>query len=58
MTASEPLKPDLELLGRFTVTLADPREVGQTPWGRRRVIGITGGRFAGPLVSNVERMGA
>jgi hypothetical protein len=41
----------LELLARFTVTLADPLEVGRTPWGRRRVIGITGGRFAGPRLA-------
>jgi hypothetical protein len=48
---TEPLRPDLELLARFTVTLADPLEVGETPWGRRRVIGITGGRFAGPRLT-------
>ncbi|SHN34723.1 DUF3237 domain-containing protein [Cryptosporangium aurantiacum] len=48
---SEPLAPGLELLARFTVTLADPLEIGDTPWGRRRVIGITGGRFAGPRLS-------
>jgi hypothetical protein len=51
VSKSEPLKPELELLGRFTVTLADPLELGQTPWGRRRIIGITGGRFAGPRLA-------
>ena len=33
------------------VTLEPPRELGDTPLGRRRVIGITGGEFAGPRLS-------
>lgn len=30
------------------VTVAAPLELGDTPYGRRRVIHITGGRFSGP----------
>ena len=48
---SEPPVPRLEPLARFTVTLAPPLEVGSTPWGRRRVIGITGGSFSGPRLA-------
>ena len=32
---------------RAEITLAPPQELGDTPHGRRRVIAITGGRFAG-----------
>jgi hypothetical protein len=42
-----PVEPRLELLGRCEVELDDPVEVGATHWGRRRMIGITGGRFVG-----------
>jgi hypothetical protein len=31
--------------------LAAPQELGDTPQGRRRIIGITGGRFAGERLS-------
>ncbi|MGH2891851.1 MAG: DUF3237 family protein, partial [Solirubrobacteraceae bacterium] len=51
MEALEPFPPRLELLTRLRATLAEPLELGQTPWGRRRVIGITGGEFDGPLLS-------
>jgi hypothetical protein len=47
----EPVAPSLELITRVRATLAEPLELGQTPWGRRRVIGITGGEFDGPLLS-------
>jgi hypothetical protein len=33
------------------VTLEPVRELGDTPLGRRRIIGITGGRFTGPRLS-------
>ena len=48
-----PPQPRLEFLARFTVNLHDPvLELGQTgPWGRRRIIPITGGRFAGPRLT-------
>ncbi len=38
---------DLQPLCRIEVTLAAPQELGDTPQGRRRIIGITGGRFSG-----------
>ena len=37
----------LEPLMRVKVTLEPARELGDTPLGRRRIIGITGGTFAG-----------
>jgi hypothetical protein len=46
----EPVVPRLELLGRFEVELGDPLELGETLWGRRRVIPIAGGAFDGPLL--------
>ena len=33
------------------ITLAPPQELGETPLGRRRIIGITGGRFSGERLS-------
>ena len=36
---------------KIEVTLEPARELGNTPLGRRRVIGITGGRFAGERLS-------
>ena len=46
----EPVAPSLELITRVRATLAEPLELGLTPWGRRRVIGITGGEVDGPLL--------
>lgn len=37
----------LEPLFQVRVTLAPPQELGETPHGRRRIIGITGGSFSG-----------
>jgi hypothetical protein len=51
MERLEPVPPSLELITRVRATLAEPVELGQTPWGRRRVIGIAGGEFEGPLLS-------
>ena len=42
---------ELQLLTRIEVTLEPAREVGDTPLGRRRIIGITGGKFSGPRLS-------
>lgn len=33
------------------ITLASPQELGETPHGRRRIIGITGGSFRGERLS-------
>jgi len=41
----------LEKLFRAEITLAAPQELGDTPQGRRRIIAITGGRFAGERLS-------
>ena len=42
---------NLQPLFRVEITLAPPQEVGDTPHGRRRIIGITGGRFSGERLS-------
>jgi hypothetical protein len=47
----EPVQPTLDLIARFRVVLGHPLELGQTQWGRRRVIPIKGGDFDGPLLS-------
>ncbi len=41
----------LEPLLSAEITLAPPHELGETPQGRRRIIGITGGRFSGERLS-------
>jgi len=42
---------ETEFLCKLEVTLEPARELGETPLGRRRIIGITGGKFAGPRLS-------
>lgn len=44
---------ELEPLMKIEVTLEPARELGDTPLGRRRIIGITGGRFAGARLSGI-----
>ena len=42
---------NLQPLYKAEITLAAPQELGDTPQGRRRIIGITGGRFSGERLS-------
>jgi hypothetical protein len=42
---------NLQHLFKAEITLAAPQELGDTPLGRRRIIGITGGRFSGERLS-------
>jgi uncharacterized protein DUF3237 len=42
---------NLQSLLRAEIALATPQELGETPLGRRRIIGITGGRFSGERLS-------
>lgn len=42
---------ELAPLMHLEVTLEPVRDLGETPLGRRRIIGITGGRFDGPRLS-------
>jgi len=42
---------NLQHLFKAEISLAAPQELGATPQGRRRIIGITGGRFAGERLS-------
>lgn len=41
----------IQKLLQIEITLETPRELGDTPLGRRRIIGITGGRFSGERLS-------
>ena len=40
-----------EFLCKIEVTLEPMRDLGDTPLGRRRIIGITGGKFSGARLS-------
>jgi Protein of unknown function (DUF3237) len=42
---------NLQSLFKAEIALAKPQELGDTPQGRRRIIGITGGRFSGERLS-------
>lgn len=42
---------ELASLMHMEVTLEPVRDLGATPLGRRRIIGITGGKFTGPRLS-------
>ena len=42
---------ETEFLCKVEVTLEPIRDLGETPLGRRRIIGITGGTFAGPKLA-------
>jgi hypothetical protein len=42
---------ELEPLMHLNVSLEPARELGDTPLGRRRIIGITGGKFSGPRLA-------
>jgi hypothetical protein len=44
----------LQPLFRAEITLAPPQELGAAPLGRRRIVPITGGRFRGDGVSQLE----
>jgi hypothetical protein len=41
----------LQALFRAEISLAPAQELGDSPLGRRRIIGITGGRFSGSRLS-------
>jgi hypothetical protein len=47
-----------EFLCKIHVTLEPVRDLGDTPLGRRRIIGITGGSFSGRLSGRVLPGGA
>lgn len=49
--ATAAVVPALKLLYTSMVTIAAPLALGATPHGERRIINITGGSFAGPLLS-------
>src|SRR3990172_3982994 len=47
MSESETLSAGLEWVSRFEIELGPIVSLGQTPWGHRRVIAITGGGARG-----------
>jgi hypothetical protein len=49
---------ELAALMQLKVTLEPVRDLGDTPLGRRRIIGITGGSFSGRLAGRVLPGGA
>jgi len=51
--ADELAKPELEFIFKAFVTLDAPHELGNTKYGKRRIIGINGGTFAGPKMKGV-----
>ncbi len=50
MTA-QPVTPELEFLATLHVQVAPPQEVGDTMFGRRRVIPLLGGTVRGPVLN-------
>jgi hypothetical protein len=48
MTHPSPAVPRLEHICTLLVEVGPPEEIGDTPWGRRRVIPILGGSVTGP----------
>lgn len=51
MTDLQPVTPRLTLLTSVRAQLGEPLELGDTPWGRRRIIPVAGGTFDGPRLS-------
>jgi hypothetical protein len=45
------ITPSIQFLYTSVVELGQPLEVGRSPYGQRRSIPITGGRFSGPRLS-------
>ena len=48
--SADPQPPKLSLAMTLTVEVGPPTELGEVPRGRRRIIPILGGTFAGPRV--------
>ena len=48
MLTTKPVEPKLEFLAPFFVSVGPAQDFGGTPYGRRRIIDITGGHFDGP----------
>ena len=51
------IDPQLEFAFTATITLGIVQEMGVTPHGKRRVIPITGGTFAGPAIKGTVEPG-
>ena len=42
-----------EFLFEIALTVGAPQDVGDTPWGMRRIVAVTGGRFEGPRLKGI-----
>jgi hypothetical protein len=56
--ADAPAVPGLEFALELTLVLGAPQTPGQTPYGRRNLTPITGGRFEGPRIRGEVLPGA
>jgi muconolactone delta-isomerase len=50
--------PQLTLVYRLEAALGPPLDLGETAWGRRRIVPLTGGTFTGPGMSGALVPGA
>ena len=57
MMVAVAIDPQLEFAFTATITLGIVQEMGVTPHGKRRVIPITGGTFAGPAINGTIEPG-
>lgn len=55
--AGVPVRPELRLLATFRVELEPILDLGDSPWGRRRVVPIAGGSFSGTRMSGTVLRG-
>jgi Protein of unknown function (DUF3237) len=51
-------EPRLEPIYRLKATLGEPVDLGETDHGRRRIVPLTGGTFAGPAINGKLLPGA
>jgi hypothetical protein len=56
--AAEPGAPGLEFAMEIALTLGAPQTPGATPYGKRNLTPITGGRFEGPRIKGEVLQGA
>lgn len=57
LQAQEFIKPELEFTCELKVTIDKPFELGETPYGKRVIIPISGGTFEGPGMKGIVLSG-
>jgi hypothetical protein len=58
MSSEQLPEPRLTLVYRLEATLGQPLDLGERPQGHRRIVPLTGGRFAGPELRGTLLPGA